>query len=101
MKTISQPLSELKSHYDVVVVGTGYGAGVSAARMARTGKSVCVLERGEEILPGDYPNSLSSTQGHVQVNTRAAHLGSPTGMFDFHMGEGMNALVGSDSAERR
>ncbi len=94
MKTISQPLSELKSHYDVVVVGTGYGAGVSAARMARTGKSVCVLERGEEILPGDYPNSLSSTQGHVQVNTRAAHLGSPTGMFDFHMGEGMNALVG-------
>jgi ribulose 1,5-bisphosphate synthetase/thiazole synthase len=45
---LSLPFNSLKSEYDVVVVGSGYGADVAASRMARLGKSVAVLEVGWE-----------------------------------------------------
>jgi choline dehydrogenase-like flavoprotein len=38
----------MRPEYDVVVIGSGYGAGVAASRMARAGKSVVVLELGKE-----------------------------------------------------
>lgn len=45
---ISRPVQLLRIQYDIVVVGSGYGGGVAASRMARAGKSVCVLELGKE-----------------------------------------------------
>lgn len=45
---LTLPISELKPAYDAVVIGSGYGAGVAASRMARAGKSVAVLELGAE-----------------------------------------------------
>jgi NADPH-dependent 2,4-dienoyl-CoA reductase/sulfur reductase-like enzyme len=45
---ISKPVELLRHQYDVVVIGSGYGGGVAASRMARGGQSVCVLERGKE-----------------------------------------------------
>jgi choline dehydrogenase-like flavoprotein len=46
--TLSLPFDLMKEEYDVVIVGSGYGAGVAASRMARAGKSVAVLELGWE-----------------------------------------------------
>jgi choline dehydrogenase-like flavoprotein len=49
--------------YDVVVVGSGYGGAITAARLATTQwadpkPTVCILERGKEWLPGQFPDAL-------------------------------------------
>jgi cholesterol oxidase len=46
----------VESTYDVVVVGSGFGGGVTACRMAEQGLRVCVLERGRRFGPGDFPD---------------------------------------------
>ena len=49
-------LGELRATYDAVVIGTGYGGGAAACRLARAGLSVAILERGREFEPGDFPS---------------------------------------------
>ncbi len=41
-------------HVDAVVVGSGFGASVSAYRLADAGRSVIVLERGRAYPPGSF-----------------------------------------------
>jgi len=41
-----------------VVVGSGYGGAVVASRAARAGQKVCILEKGREWLPGDFPETM-------------------------------------------
>jgi cholesterol oxidase len=94
MKKISKPVSEMKHHYDVVVVGSGYGGSVAASRLARAGKKVCLLERGKELLPGDYPNDISSTKNQIQIDAPHAHIGPATALFDFRTNKDMNVLLG-------
>jgi cholesterol oxidase len=80
--------------YDVVVVGSGYGGGVAASRLAETGKRVCVLERGREILPGAYPETGLEALLKFQLNVGRVRLGRSTGLFEVHVGQIMSVLVG-------
>ncbi|MCI0439974.1 MAG: FAD-binding protein, partial [Chloroflexi bacterium] len=54
MKRLASAATKLGSHYQVVVVGSGYGGAIAASRLARAGRQVCLLERGKEFQPGEY-----------------------------------------------
>lgn len=94
MTRLSSPLTTLKSEYTVVVVGSGYGGGIAASRLARAGQAVCVLERGRERQPGEYPDTLPEAAREVQADTPAGRTGSPTAMFDFRVNPDIAVVVG-------
>ena len=94
MSRLSIPIHRIKDRYDVVVVGSGYGASIAASRLARAGRSVCVLERGKEFRPGDYPDTGPEAAAETQVDLKGQHLGSATGLLDFRVSDDLNVLVG-------
>ncbi|QQR45900.1 GMC family oxidoreductase [Myxococcus xanthus] len=97
MRRLSSPWSELASHYAVVVVGSGYGGAITASRLARAGQQVCVLERGRELLPGDYPRTDAEFMSEFQVHfdpEAAADVGSPTALFELHRGGDVSVVTG-------
>lgn len=94
MSRLSSPLEQMGDSYEVLVIGSGYGGGIAASRMARAGRRVCLLERGRELQPGEYPNTELTAAEQMQMHLPGNHLGSRTGMFDFHVHKDMNVLVG-------
>lgn len=101
---ISSPNHRMKPSYDVVVIGSGYGGGVAASRMARgqPKQSVCVLERGLERWPGEYPESLWDVLRQVRVTGHISfgpikdlyiRVGRVTGLYHWIIGKGSNAFV--------
>jgi cholesterol oxidase len=92
--TLSRPHDQLRERYDVVVVGSGYGGAIAAARLARAGRSVCVLERGREMRAGDFPSSALGAVGQLQVHRGSRRLGRATGLFDLRAGDDLSVVVG-------
>jgi cholesterol oxidase len=87
-------LDSLRAHYDVVVVGSGYGGGVAAARLAQAGKRVAILERGKEFPTGSFPARLPDLHREIQVTGKRMRMGSRSGLYDVRLGEHMHVLVG-------
>lgn len=106
MARLSSPIEQLKTHYQVVVIGSGYGGGIAASRMARAGQKVCLLERGKEfqpadfdsnnnlIKPGEYPDTEAEALREVQVDLPKLHTGPRTGLYDLRVNEDINVFVG-------
>jgi cholesterol oxidase len=94
MQRLSLPTSALKPVYDVAVVGSGYGGGVAASRLARAGQRVCVIERGREFLTGEFPSRLPELRRELQLTGGTMRSGSRTGLFDFRVGADIHVLVG-------
>src|SRR3954454_20981260 len=95
MRRLSKPISEIRDAYDAVVVGSGYGGAIAASRLARMGiGSVALFERGEELHPGEYPDTAAKGLEQFQVSAPGLHEGRGTELFDLHVGKGINVLTG-------
>lgn len=94
MSRLSIPIHQIRDRYDVVVVGSGYGASIAASRLARAGRTVCVLERGKEFRPGEYPDTGPEAAAETQLDLPGQHVGPATGLLDFHVNPDLNVLVG-------
>jgi cholesterol oxidase len=94
MERLSSPTESLKPHYEIAVIGSGYGGGIAASRLSRAGRQVAVFERGREIHSGEYPNHAADFLKELQADVRGIHVGSPTGLFDLRFNDDMNVIIG-------
>ena len=94
MKRLSKSIDAMQSHYEIVVVGSGYGGSIAASRLSRAGREVCLLERGREILPGEYPDYEPDAAGEMQVDLPGRRFGPDTGLYDFRVNDEINVFLG-------
>ena len=95
MKRLARPLADMAASYDAIVIGSGYGGGVAASRLARMGHKVALLERGEELHPGEFPDTPAKAAARTQVH--GAGIDGKfrgTELYDLRVGEDMNVLIG-------
>jgi cholesterol oxidase len=94
MNRLSSAIEALQPHYEIVIVGSGYGGAIAASRMARAGRNVCLLERGREFMAGEFPSTPLEGASQVQYNTGLAQIGSPLALLEVHVNPDVNAVVG-------
>ncbi len=87
-QVLARSLSQMAPDYDVVVIGSGYGGAVMAARLA-PGRRLALLERGREWPPADFPSTMIDVLGQFRGGL------TPFGLFDYRLGQTMDVLVGS------
>ena len=83
----------MRSSYDAIVVGSGFGGGIAACRLAEAGHSVCVLERGRRFGRDDFPGSPEQAPEalfHEKVN--------PGGLFDVRMMRDVTVITADELA---
>ncbi|KAG9287123.1 hypothetical protein G9A89_001017 [Geosiphon pyriformis] len=90
---ISKPVPHMLPHYDVVVIGSGYGGGIAASRMSRAGKRVALLERGQEKWPGEFPEKFLEAAKEVHISKNSHDYGNKVGMYRIYFGDEQDAVV--------
>jgi cholesterol oxidase len=81
--------------YDAVVIGSGYGGGVAASRLARMGLRLAVLEQGRLWRPGDFPITGKARLKSLRLTGRAPKLGDPSGLYYLSVGNGLTVFGAS------
>lgn len=89
---LSKDWNQRKNYYDYIIVGSGYGGAITAARItaASRGVSTCLLERGREWKIGEFPDDLNN----VIKNVRHSHF-NPTGLYDFQLFQDISVMKGN------
>jgi cholesterol oxidase len=81
--------------YDAVVIGSGYGGGVAASRLARMGLRLAVLEQGRLWRPGDFPITGKARLKTLRLTGRAPKLGDAAGLYYLSVGNGLTVFGAS------
>jgi cholesterol oxidase len=89
---LSKDWGRRRQRYDFVVVGSGYGGAISAARISGevSKPTVCLLERGREWIPGEFPSRLNE----ILAAARNPLL-NPLGLYEFLAFPDISILKGS------
>lgn len=88
-------LGEAQPVYDAIVIGSGYGGGVAASRLARMGLGVAVLEQGRNWRPGDFPTTAAAQRKTSRLTGRAPKVGDPAGLYYLSVGKGLTVFGAS------
>ena len=89
------PTLSLDTHYDAIVVGSGFGGSVTAYRLAEAGKRVLVLERGRPYPPGSFTRSPYRARESFWDPPRGL-----VGMYHYWSFKGIDALVSAGPRRR-
>ena len=104
---VQQQTDTATPHCDVLIVGSGYGGAVAAARFAGasvddghggTRKArVWLLERGKERLPGSFVSRFGELPGDVRFSRQDGRppRGAAEGLFDVRIGDDVQVLLAS------
>ena len=91
----TKTVGEAMPVYDAVVIGSGYGGGVAASRLARMGLRLAVLEQGRHWRPGDFPTTAKARRKATRLTGRAPKLGDPAGLYYLSVGKGLTVFGAS------
>ena len=80
----------MTEHFDAIVVGSGFGGSVGTFRLAEAGKRVCLLERGKQYAPGDFPRGIAGMAANFWDPGRGG-----LGLFNFWSFRRLEAIVSS------
>ena len=72
---------------------------MAASRFSRAGKSVCVLEKGAEVLAGQFPHTFKGALRESNIRDlrpgRHGSLGKSSGLYQTYKGKGQDVFTGS------
>src|SRR5215831_12092728 len=92
-KPLATSWENRQNQYDIVIIGSGYGGAITAARIASAAlnpkPTVCILERGKEWMPGQYPE----TPADVIRETRSDV--NPLGLYELLNHPDISVIKGS------
>ncbi|GAB3092039.1 alpha/beta fold hydrolase [Aestuariicella hydrocarbonica] len=114
IKTASPSAQDDPFHFDIVIVGSGYGGAIAASQLAGLRQTandlqqarqqqakpnrplkICVLERGNEYLAGMFPSRMADLPEHVRFSTpdKATPSGNRDGLFDIRISPHLNTVL--------
>jgi len=87
--------------FGVLVIGSGYGAAVTAARLSQRlnpNQRIAILERGKEWVPGTFPDTFADLNAEARAmlaGPTRGKLTQPLGLFNLMMNDEVNIMGGS------
>ncbi|WP_374030700.1 NAD(P)-binding protein [Bdellovibrio bacteriovorus] len=80
--------AELETFYEVLIIGSGYGGSVMAARLSRH-HQVALFERGREWVPGEFPETFQQMKSNLYCESH------PLGLYSYHTHRDIDVMCGS------